>query len=150
MCGDVSKDATCEHDEERNLPGIREFETFADELVECDGLVFKGQRVVVPAEARAEILQRIHSSHIGINGCLGRAKEAVSSPYDCAQFALKYDFKHVTSSPHYRQGNGRAEAAVKTVKRLYDNAIEDRQDPHLALLRGATPPLSNHSYRQHK
>ena len=65
-------------------PGIREFATFADELVECDGLVFKGQRVVVPADARAEILQRIHSSHIGINGCLRRAKEAVFfSRNDC-------------------------------------------------------------------
>jgi len=39
-------------------PGIREFTTFADALLECDGLVFKGQRVVVPADARAEILQR--------------------------------------------------------------------------------------------
>ena len=52
--------------------------------------------------------------------------------------------------PTLPAGNGRAEAAVKTVKRLYDKAIENRQDPRLALLRGATPPLSNHSYRQHK
>jgi len=36
--------------------------------------------VVVPADARAEILRRIHSSHIGVNGCLRRAKEAVFYP----------------------------------------------------------------------
>ena len=29
---------------------LREFITFADELAECDGLIFKGQRVVVPRE----------------------------------------------------------------------------------------------------
>lgn len=59
---------------------LREFTTFADELAESDGLVFKGQRVVVPQEARAFILQRIHSSHIGVNGCIRRAKESVFYP----------------------------------------------------------------------
>jgi len=59
---------------------LREFTTFADELAECDGLVFKGQRVVIPQEARADILQRIHSSHIGINGCIRRAQESVFYP----------------------------------------------------------------------
>lgn len=59
---------------------LREFTTFADELAECDGLVFKGQRVVVPQEARADILQRIHSSHVGINGCIRRAQESVFYP----------------------------------------------------------------------
>jgi len=59
---------------------LRQFITFSDELAECDSLVFKGHHVVVPREARAEILERIHSPHIGINGCLRRAKEAVYYP----------------------------------------------------------------------
>lgn len=59
---------------------LREFITFADELVECDGLIFKGQRVLIPREARADILQRIHSSHIGVNGCIRRARECVFYP----------------------------------------------------------------------
>ena len=59
---------------------IREFATFADESIEADKLVFKGQRVVVPREARAVILQRIHSSHIGVNGCICRARKAVFYP----------------------------------------------------------------------
>jgi len=58
-------------------PDIREFTTFVDELSEVDGLVYKGQRVVVPRGAREEILNRLHSSHIGVNGCLRRAKECV-------------------------------------------------------------------------
>jgi hypothetical protein len=59
---------------------LKEFMTFADELAECDGLVFKGERVVVPIEARAEILQRIHSSHTGVNSCIAHAKETVFCP----------------------------------------------------------------------
>ena len=35
---------------------LREFVTFADELIEADGLVFKGQRAIVPRETRAVIL----------------------------------------------------------------------------------------------
>ena len=45
-----------------------------------------------------------------------------------------YDFKHITSMPHYPQSNGRAEQAVKVCKRLMQKAVEDRSDPFLALL----------------
>jgi len=41
---------------------MREFITFADELIGSDGLPFKGQRVLVPHEARPEILKRFHSN----------------------------------------------------------------------------------------
>jgi len=222
---------------------LREFATFADELADCDGLVFKGQRVVVPREARAEIVQRIHSSHIGVNGCIRRARESVyypglttdikntvaacaiceayqrsaqkeplmshatptrpwekvgvdictfrnmdylitvdylsgffevdrlpskrasdviyclkahfarnglptevcsdNNPFDSAEFrafAVKYDFKHTTSSPHFPQSNGRSENAVKTAKRLMEKATEDREDPFLALLAWRNTP----------
>ena len=73
-------------------PPLHEFSTFADELVESDGLVFKGQRVVVPVDARAEILNRVHSSHTGDNGCIRRAKESVFYP------GLTADIKRVVAS----------------------------------------------------
>jgi len=76
-----------------DLPAaLREFTTFADELVEVDGLVFKGQRIVVPVDARPEILRRIHSSHIGVNGCIRRAREGVFYP------GLTADIKKVVAS----------------------------------------------------
>ena len=59
---------------------LREFYNFRDELVIEDGILFKGVRIYVPSESRNEVLQRIHSSHIGIQGCLRRAREAVFWP----------------------------------------------------------------------
>ena len=233
-------------DNAAELPAaLREFTTFSDELVEVDGLVFKGQRVVIPADARPEILRRIHSSHIGVNGCIRRAREAVfypgmtadikkvvascaicaayqastqkeplmphdapsrpwekvgvdictirqqdylitvdylsgyiecdrlpskrvsdviyclkvqfarhglpiqvcwdNNPFNAVEFrrfAEKYDFQHITSSPHYPQANGRAEAAVKTIKKLFEKATEDREDPHLSLLAFRNTPTA--------
>ena len=59
---------------------LRQYTTFADELTVSGGLVYKGSRVVIPRGARSDILQRVHSSHIGVNGCIRRAREAVFFP----------------------------------------------------------------------
>jgi Integrase zinc binding domain len=68
-------------DEPSALPDeIRAFYTFRDELIVEDGLVFKGERLYVPLEARTEVCDRIHASHIGMNGCMRRAREAVFWP----------------------------------------------------------------------
>ena len=216
---------------------IRLYKGFADELIVCDGLVFKGRRVVIPTQARPDILKRLHSSHMGINSCQRRAKESVyfpgisseikatvsrceicarvqsenqkeplkpypvpprpwdtvgvdvfthhgrdfliivdylsnycevdrlqskkikdityalraqfarhgipmvvvsdNSPFASAEFqafADRWQFTTKTSSPRYAQSNGKAEAAVKTVKRLMTKAAESGTDPFLALL----------------
>ena len=51
-----------------------------------------------------------------------------------ASFVKKWNFEHVTSSPHYAQSNGKAENAVKTVKRLYSKCKEDGTSEFLVLL----------------
>ena len=50
------------------------------ELVEDSGLVYRGERLVVPCLLRADMLKEIHRSHIGIGGCLRRARELLSWP----------------------------------------------------------------------
>ena len=46
-----------------------------DELSVQDGLIFKGERVVVAKAARSGLLKSIHNSHLGVNGCHNRARE---------------------------------------------------------------------------
>jgi len=59
---------------------LKDFFPFVDELVISNSLIFKGQRLFVPPGARPNMLERIHSSHIGINGCIRRAREALFWP----------------------------------------------------------------------
>ena len=51
-----------------------------DEMSVQDGLVFKGERVVVPHSLRSDMRQRIHSSHVGVDACLRRARECLFWP----------------------------------------------------------------------
>lgn len=51
-----------------------------DELSIQNGVIFRGERVVIPVALRSEIIQRVHPSHIGIEGCLRKACECVYWP----------------------------------------------------------------------
>ena len=49
-------------------------------LIEAEGLVYRGEQIVVPRSLRKDMLQQIHSSHIGTGGCVRRAKEVLYWP----------------------------------------------------------------------
>ena len=49
-------------------------------------------------------------------------------------FAKTWRFAHVILSPHYSRSNGKAENAVKTVKRLFSKCRESGKSEYLALL----------------
>ena len=211
---------------------------FRDGLSVQDGLVLKGERLVVPQSMREEIKQKLHQSHLGLQGCLRRGREVVywpgmnkdiedfistcsvcksyqadqqkepmisheipSRPWEkvgcdlfdfedkhylvCVdyysdyfevdriygkkgkevisrlksqfarhgitdqlisdngppfssrefqEFALAYEFEHLTSSPRYPQSNGKAENAVKVAQNIMRKARLAGTDPNLSLL----------------
>ena len=59
---------------------IKDYFPFREELSLQNGLVFKGERLVVPVSVKDDMLAKIHRSHIGIQGCLRRAREVVYWP----------------------------------------------------------------------
>ena len=51
-----------------------------DELAHQDGVVMRGSRCIIPKSMRFDMMQRIHCAHLGIEGCLRRARESVYWP----------------------------------------------------------------------
>ena len=56
---------------------LRPYYDFRDELTTEGHLVFKGFLVVVPAALRKEMLTTCHQTHIGLEGCIRRARECL-------------------------------------------------------------------------
>ena len=220
------------------LECLHPYYDFRDELTVQGELVFKGDLLVIPTAMRKEMTAAIHSSHIGIEGCLRRARDSMFWPRmttelkeyiskcdvclthrasqskepllqhdtterpwakigidlcelhnrellvicdyysnfieverinkantcgitkalkaqfarygvpdivvsdngpqfgakEFASFARTWGFTHITSSPRYPQSNGKAENAVKTIKRLFTKCHDSGKSEYLALL----------------
>ena len=50
---------------------------YHDEISTSDGIMFKGERVIVPKGMQSEMLQAIHSSHLGKEKCKRRARNVL-------------------------------------------------------------------------
>ena len=59
-----------------------------DELAVQNGVIFHGKRAVVLKSLIKEMLKRIHSSYIGVEGCLRRARDCLYWP------GISSDVKH--------------------------------------------------------
>ena len=77
------------------LPDVaRPYFDFCDQLIVQDQLIFKGPVVVILAALRAEMMAKCHASHIGVEGCLGRARESMFWPRmssDMKEYITKCD-----------------------------------------------------------
>ena len=215
-----------------------------DELTVDNGMVFKGNRIVVPRALRRQMLAKAHDGHVGVEGCLRRLRESLYWPRmsaearehmsqcdvcqsvqdaprkepmmkhavperpwakigvdlcdfngrtllvvvdyfsnylevcrmqqltstaviralsdifarwgvpdtvisdngrqfasaEFAMFASDWGFCHTTSSPHYPQSNGKAENAVRTVKRLFTKCQQAGENEFRALLAWRNTP----------
>ena len=71
---------------------VAPYYNFRDELSVQDGLIFKGERLVVPVTMRPELRKALHMAHMGVESCLRRAREAIYWP------GMNADMKHYISS----------------------------------------------------
>ena len=68
--------------------------SYRDELTVQDGIILRGERVVIPAAMRPDIKVKVHAGHMGINSCLRRARELVFWPgmsSEIRQYIESYD-----------------------------------------------------------
>ncbi|CAG7818857.1 unnamed protein product [Allacma fusca] len=59
---------------------LKPYHQYRHEITVTDGLVMKGIRLIIPQCMQSEILQKIHTGHLGITTCRARAKESVWWP----------------------------------------------------------------------
>ena len=59
-----------------------------------------------------------------------------------ADFCISWGISHETSSPHYPQSNGFAEACIKSVKHALQQGKYSSANPHLALLALQATPIN--------
>lgn len=57
--------------------GVRPYFTYRDELHAEDGLVFNGNRLVMPLSLCKEMTDIAHQAHIEPEGCLHRMRETI-------------------------------------------------------------------------
>ena len=65
---------------EKQPAAIHQYFEIRDELSVHGGVIFKGQRCIITQTLRQKIKQRLHNSHIGLQGCLCRTQETVYWP----------------------------------------------------------------------
>lgn len=70
--------------------------------------------------------------------CSDSATNFMSSEFK--EFSRQWEFELVTSAPHHQQGNGRAEAAVKSAKMLIHKAESEKVDVEWCLLNHRNTP----------
>lgn len=51
-----------------------------DEISALDGILFKGEKIIVPHTLRQDMLKLIHARHIGMEKCKQRAKDILFWP----------------------------------------------------------------------
>ena len=63
-----------------DLLEVQDYFPFKEELTLQNGVIFKGDRVVIPFQMRAELKRKLHSSHLGVQACQRRARDAFYWP----------------------------------------------------------------------
>ena len=58
-------------------PNIKEYWNFRDELKIIDGIIFKGKKILVPTAPRPAMLEKVHSSYLGVEKTKQRGRDVL-------------------------------------------------------------------------
>lgn len=58
-------------------PEVRPYFSMRNEMTVQDGLILRGNRLVVPTSPRAVLKEKLHSTHLGVEECCRRARECL-------------------------------------------------------------------------
>ena len=108
-------------------------------FIEMDRLRETSSRSIIKA-------LKTHFSRHGIPDVLISDNGPQYSSGEFHKFTQEWEFKHVTSSPHYPRSNGKAESAVKTCKTLLKKASLAKTDVYLSLLDHHNIPTEQTGY----
>lgn len=61
-------------------PDIIPYFNIRDEMTIEDGVILRGERIVIPSTLRYDMKNKIHAGHLGINSCLRRARTHIYWP----------------------------------------------------------------------
>ena len=81
-----------------------------------------------------------HFARFGIPDKLVSDNGTQFSSTEFASFSKKWEFEHLTSSPHNSKANGKVESAVKTAKRILRKCLASGIDPYLGILEYRNTP----------
>ena len=59
---------------------LKPYYPYRDELTVQDGIVLRGDRIVIPFSLRKLVKQKVHAGHKGVNSCIRRARDLVYWP----------------------------------------------------------------------
>ena len=74
-------------------PEVRPYFSMQSEMTVRDGLIFRGNRGVVPTSQQTVLKEKLHSTHEGIEECCSRARECLYWPNmncDIRDYVAKY------------------------------------------------------------
>lgn len=84
-------------------PVVTEFWDHRDELSVINGIMFKGEKITIPASLHAEMLSRVHVGHMGMEKCKQRARDILFWPGMNKE--IENTVKHCTTCLEHQPAN---------------------------------------------
>lgn len=60
---------------------VKAYYDYRDELSLDQGVLFRGEKVIIPKKLRYKIMTKIHTGHVGASGCIQRARNIIFWPH---------------------------------------------------------------------